>query len=223
MKPRWTWAALLVLASAAISLGTASAALAVKIAPAGDKIQLKATNVKFLIFGNEGEGKYTTCEESNTSGKIGSLGALPVSLETPVFGKGAGDCSIWYFPEEPWPGRAINAEPETLEATSKTEASIGHPFFELQLESGAKGSKEIDEKCQLRMGESTYPMKGVWKNGSIKEKVVTPSTFTVTKFGITVQSLNKCALWGKYTALRYVWATFTVTDVTNPSKVVTLE
>jgi len=221
MKPRWTWAALLVLASTAISLGTASAALAVKIAPAGDKIQLKATNLKFLIFNNESEGLYTTCEEWNTSGTIGSLGALPVSLEAPVFGKGAGECTIQYGAENQFKARAINAEAEQLEATSKTEASIAQPCFECQLESC---SKEIDEKCQLRIGESTYPVKGVWKTGSIKEKIVTPSTLTVTKFGVTVKSQNaSCALWGKYVGLRYMWATFTVTDVTNPGKVVTLE
>ena len=212
MRSICTRTGLLCVALTMTTMISASAAMALKIKPFGDTIQLKATNMKLLIWGKEPESTIT-CELWQTSGKISALGTLPVSLEVPIFGIGKGECTIPYAGTV-YKGSVTSAEAEELKASSTTAASIGHQEFVIQLETG----KTLDEECQLHVGESPY--NGVWANGTSKEK---PSTLTLSKIKVGTESRHQCALWGEFAKLSTLSATFSVTDTTQPTKPVVLE
>ena len=113
MKAKLTRAGLLCVALTTMSMALASAAMALKITPVNNTIQLKATNMKLHVWGTEAEN--ITCELWQTSGKISAFGTLPVSLEAPTFGKGNGECSIVYGGLH-YKGRITTAGAEKLEA-----------------------------------------------------------------------------------------------------------
>lgn len=213
MRSRYMKVGLLCLVIAVMSMMSASAAMAVKISPAGNTIQLKATNIKLHMWGEESE--VSTCELWQTSGKINSLGTLPVNLEAPSFGKGAGECTVVYSGLH-LKARVIKAGTERLEASSKTAASLYNGWTVIQLETS--GGKLI-EGCKLELSEgATY--NGVWANGTSKEK---PSTLTLAKAETGVVSPEKCSWWGNWSGKATLSATFNVTDTTEPNSLVMLE
>jgi hypothetical protein len=214
MRSLITRATLLCLATGVISMASASAAMAVKISPANAKIQLKATNMSLNM--GWAKSKPVTCELWQTSGKINATGTLPVSLEVPSFGKGTGECTVDYF-ENFFKGKVIEARVPVLEASSKTAASLSHGGFTIQLE------QKYVESCMLDVGDIGPAFVGTWANGTIKEGKVTPSTLTVTNEEVTAQSAPPCSLWREISQNAEISATFTVTDTTEPSKVVVLE
>lgn len=213
MRSLTTRATLLCLAIGAISMASASAAMAVKISPANAKIQLKATNMSLNM--GWALSKPVTCELWQTSGKINTTGTLPVSLEVPSFGKGTGECTVDYA-ENFFKAKVIEAEAPKLEASSKTAAGLSHGGFTIKLE-------KVFESCTLQVGHIGPAFAGTWANGTIKEGKVTPSTLTLNKAGVTVTSPKTCTLWGELSQNAEMSATFTVTDTTEPNKVVVLE
>ncbi len=207
---------MLCLSVAVLSVVPASAAMAVKISPAGATIQLKATNMTLQVWGTEKEA--FKCELWQTSGKINALGTLPVNLEAPSFGKGTGECTFGYGGGPKQKARVVEDEAETLEASAKTAASIGKGRIVLQWEEFGK----LRERCKVEIGLEPY--KGIWANGTTKEgKVVTPSTLTLSKLAVDAVSAENCILWGAFSQEASLSATFSVTDTTNPNQLVVLE
>ena len=204
------------LLSVALTMMSASAAMAVTIKPLGSTIQLKATNISMSIWPKQ---ENVTCELFQASAKTG-LGTLPIKLEAITFGKGAGECKFPYAGLV-FPARVVSTEKLELSATSKTSATLGAAFgnFVLQLEEpGAEEKKECTMRVTLAPGE------GVWANGTTKEKkVVTPSTLTMNNTAVSFLTKTKCNIWGPVAQEGTMSATFNVTDTTEPNSLVVLE
>ena len=209
-----------VLVSLAVALAllaaVSSPVLAVTIKPAGANIQLKATGIKLHIWGLKENNEYTVCEEWQMAGKISAFGTLPLSLEKPIFGNGKSECSIEYALSKS-PATVSSSQAPELNASSKTAATISHAGFTLQVTT--KRALEKHE-CSLQVGYGeSYG--GTWNNGTSKEK---PSTLTFTNAPVFVNDGGiPCYIWAETIVQSYMTATFTVTDTTEPNKVVVLE